>query len=135
MTDQQCWDSLEKNFGLEGSANSEMRWLESCESSVPNEILARGFRGRVLMLRSFQSFFVESLDCAIRLVKEGGWPETEFYAEILTLLFTSLRRFRACFILFERGIRLMVWLIFGMSKIELSFCVLWPGTGLRCPRH
>jgi hypothetical protein len=94
---------LETTFEPEGTVSTEIADLAASEGSVGEKILYKNHRGHLLLMHSFLSFFIETLNCAARLIRERGWPEGAHYPVTLVQFHSLFQRFRATEILFESG--------------------------------
>lgn len=90
-------------FKPEGVVSSEIGALARSEGDVADQILYVKHRGQLLLMHSFQSFFIQTLNLATKHILENGRPEQQQYMVALLHFFGLFRRFRACEILFESG--------------------------------
>ncbi len=103
MTDDEWMFRLGVTFKPEGVVSPEISALKDDEGSVAERVLYTKHRGHLLLMHSFQSFFIETLNLAARRIVENGWPEQREYSVALLQFYSLFRRFRTCEILFESG--------------------------------
>ena len=75
MTGDEWMFRLGAAFKPEGVVNPEISALANDEGSVAEGVLYKNHRGHLLLMHWFQSFFIETLNLAVRRVLENGWPE------------------------------------------------------------
>jgi len=94
---------LSAAFGPPGAVSYEITSLAKAESAIADTILHTSHKGHRFLVDSFQSFFMQTLNRAVSLIREQGWPSPEHYMTALAQFAVLFRRFRAAHILFETG--------------------------------
>lgn len=103
MTGDEWMARLGATFKPEGVVSSEISGLARDEGLVADNVLYKSHRGHLLLMHSFQSFFIETLKRATQLIFAKGWPNGPNYSVALVQFHSLFQRFRACEILFEAG--------------------------------
>jgi hypothetical protein len=86
---------LEKNFKLGGIIGGHLMKVLNQEAAFRDYVLQK-FYGQVVLMDSFFSFFIETVNIARRLVREKGMPKNRDHYPILLLYYiTIFRSFRA----------------------------------------
>ena len=94
---------LEDNFTVGGVIGGNLLKILAMEGAC-GEYFAATFHGQSVLIDSFQSFYIETLENALQRVADHGWPEAcENYAPTLLHYVIIFRRFRACENLLLRG--------------------------------
>lgn len=83
--------------------SSQMLPVVGAENVIGGQ-LRQNFFGQRLLMDSFQSFFVHTLNLTIELVTKQGWPkDLPHYALVFVGFANLFRRFRACELLYNNG--------------------------------
>lgn len=94
---------IEDNFTVNGVIGGRLLEVLDLEKAC-GDYFARTFHGQSVLIDSFQSFYIESIEDALQWVAVHGWPtRCENYAPILVYYVTMFRRFRACENLLLKG--------------------------------
>lgn len=102
MTVEDWQKRLEETFTVRGLVGGHLVAVHDREAQVA-DYLVRKFRGQNVLLDSFQSFFLETLQLATDSIYRDGWPNAPNYAVALANFRGLFRRVRACETLFYRG--------------------------------
>lgn len=103
MTLGEWQERLETTFEENGVVGGQLLEVHDRESGIRDHLL-KTFRGQNVLIDSFQSFFVETLNLASDLVRRSGWPPpTSNYPMAFAKFHSLFRRFRACEVLFYSG--------------------------------
>ena len=87
---------LEDRFTVNGIVGGNLVNIFNQERAC-GEYFANTFRGKNVLIDSFQSFYIDSLNNAFDFVKNNGWPrECEYYPVILHQFLSIFKSFRAC---------------------------------------
>ena len=102
MTTDEWQRRLEDTFTVNGVVGGHLFEVHRREGDL-GDYLVRTFCGQNVMIDSFQSFFIETLNLVLDQVGESGWPEFKHYSLTLAYFNTLFRRFRAGEILYYSG--------------------------------
>jgi hypothetical protein len=93
---------LKKTFPVEFIA-SEMVPIIHAENTIGDDIRTK-FHGQTILMSSFQSFFVHTLNTVTGMVSQQGWPpDTPHYSITFVGFANFFHRLRACEILYNGG--------------------------------
>jgi hypothetical protein len=103
MTVNEWQQRLENHFTAHGVVGGHLLGVfdreQACESHF-----ASTFHGQCVLIDSFQSFFIETLNSCFQWVSVNGWPSgCPNFALALVCYATLFRRYRACEILLTKG--------------------------------
>lgn len=94
---------LEDNFTVNGVIGGGLLKIIDQEQAC-GEYFVGTFHGQNVLIDSFQSFYIDTLENALVWVAKHGWPKgSENYAPILLYYVIMFRRFRACENLLLKG--------------------------------
>ena len=83
-------------FTINGMVGQNLLEIYDQEKAC-GEYFANTFHGQVVLIDSFQSFYIETIKNAFDWVNANGWPEDcENYSQILFYYIITFRSFRAC---------------------------------------
>jgi hypothetical protein len=103
MTVNEWRARLADNFTVGGLVGGNLVQVQEREAEVA-EYLVKTFGGQNTLIDSFQSFYIETLNIAMRGVVENGWPDAPSnYALVFAQFSTLFRRYRACELLSFNG--------------------------------
>ena len=103
MTIDEWHNRLADTFTVDGLVGGHLIEVHDRERDIGNH-LVRTFRGQNVLIDSFQSFYIETLNLATDLVGQHGWPvRSNSYALAFAQFLSLFRRYRACEILFYSG--------------------------------
>lgn len=94
---------LEDNFTANGHVGGNLFEIFELENAC-GEYFATTFHGQNVLIDSFQGFYIETIQNALRWVADHGWPKgCDYYASILLYFVILFRSFRACENLLQKG--------------------------------
>ena len=94
---------LEETFSWKGVVGGQLTEMFACEQAC-GEHLARTFHGQAVLMDSFQSFLICTINEVKRLVGTHGWPkDRSHYSATVFYFIKMLRGVRACEILLMHG--------------------------------
>lgn len=94
---------LEDRFTVNGVVGENLLPIFEQER-VCGEYFATKFHGQCVLIDSFQSFFIETINKSLDWVKANGWPkDCDYYPPLLIYFITTFRSFRACENLLIKG--------------------------------
>jgi hypothetical protein len=95
--DVAAWQKrLEENFTEHGVVGGHLLEIIDMERAY-GEYFVNTYHGQAVLIDSFQSFYIETLQVAQNWVASNGWPkDAPNYAPILLFYVTNFRSFRAC---------------------------------------
>ncbi|MBN4081269.1 hypothetical protein JYT44_02770 [Caldithrix abyssi] len=94
---------LEDNFGIDGYVGGNLYNIYDMETECGTEYLEFAY-GQNILIESFQSFFLETLENALQWVNDHGWPKgCESYHLFIVYYTILFRSFRACENLLYKG--------------------------------
>lgn len=108
MTDKKqaikAWQArLEENFNYDGVTGGQLFSVIDAEKAY-GEYFVNKFHGQNVLMDSFQSFFIETINNVYREIKKNGWPKgCPHYAPIFLYFISIFRSFRACENLIQHG--------------------------------
>lgn len=94
---------LEKNFSVDGYTGGHLFEIIKLENEY-GKLYTSTFHGQLVLIDSFQSFYVETIRTIYKLIATNGWPkECPYYTPILLYYVMNFRSFRACENLLLKG--------------------------------
>lgn len=94
---------LEENFSVDGLVGGQLLEIIEMEKAF-GEYYIGTFFGQTVLIDSFQGFYIESLQAALKWVSDNGWPkDCQNYASVLWFYVIIFRSFRACENLLTHG--------------------------------
>jgi hypothetical protein len=102
MTTDEWQKRLEDTFTVNRLVGGYLVEVHEREARLGRQ-LVQTYQGQNVLIDSFQSFFIESLNLAIGQVEERGWPNSAHYPLTLAYFNTLFRRYRAGEVLFYSG--------------------------------
>lgn len=90
---------LEDNFPDNQNLFKILKLEDDC-----GDYFTKTFHGQFLLIDSFQSFYIETIQITYKWIADHGWPkEARAYSLLLLLYVINFRRFRACENLLMKG--------------------------------
>jgi len=103
MTIPEWQDRLANHFTANGLIGGSLHGVFGEEEDVGRQVVER-FHGHNVLIDSFQSFYIDTINLALGRVVEKGWPDNGPNYSLALASFSNLfRRYRACEILFAKG--------------------------------
>lgn len=94
---------LEDNFTINGTVGGNLFEIFDSENKC-SEYFINTFHGQDILIKSFQSFFKETIDSAFSWIAKHGWPkDCPNYPTILLYYIILFRSYRACECLLSKG--------------------------------
>src|SRR5579864_2137946 len=115
MTTDEWQKRLEETFTVNGLVGGHLVEVHRREASL-GDYLVRTFHGQNVLIDSFQSFFIETLNLLLDQVGENGWPDFKHYSLTVAYFNTLFRRYRAGEILYYSGYPLDGYVLFRDIK-------------------
>jgi len=115
MTTDEWQKRLEDTFTVNGLIGGHLIEVHERERRIGTQ-LVNAFRGQNVLIDSFQSFFVETLNLVLEEIAEQGWPKSENYALTFAYFNTIFRRYRAAEVLYYSGYPLEGYSLFRDIK-------------------
>src|SRR3990172_8864508 len=94
---------LEQNFSVGGYTGGYLFEIIDLENNSET-FYANTFHGQLILIDSFQNFYIETVRTTYNLISAHGWPkDSPYYASILLYYVMNFRSFRACENLLLKG--------------------------------
>jgi hypothetical protein len=86
---------LENNFTVKGIVGGHLRVVHDNER-LCEDYFVQHYHGQSVLIDSFQSFYIETINIARKYIEANGWPKgKQHYAISLLYFVVAFRRFRA----------------------------------------
>ena len=103
MTTPEWQRQLAEHFTVNGLIGGSLQSVFSEEEALGRQVVER-FYGQNVLIDSFQSFYIDTLNFAISRVADTGWPDNMPNYPLTLAWFSNLfRRYRAGEVLFIKG--------------------------------
>ena len=94
---------LEENFSVDGYVGGHLYKIIDLEKAF-GEFYVGTFRGQLVLIDSFQNFYIETINKAKEFISTNGWPkDCPYYVFVLLYYIMNFRSFRACENLLLKG--------------------------------